>query len=253
MTLTFEQPQPKTELATILYGPEGVGKTTGATSAPGPIVFLNADAPGALRFARKQHAGTEIREVKVTGRQSLTDAYLYLQDGGDGARTVVLDSMGRIYDVVLADIAKDDAHPSLPERGDANTFIERYVLALLELPVHVVLVAHDLPVKVTGNDDDGTATHELFPFCGTNNPALAKKLMRAVDVVAYCGRIPAAEDGEQDRYVAQLFSAGGRRAKDRTGVIAAGDEPVDLDLSAWADLNAAEYASAAAISTKGEK
>lgn len=251
MTLTFEQSRPKTELSVLLYGPEGCGKTVAAASAPGPILYLNADSPSALRFARRKFADTEIREVKITGRQSLDAAYLYLADGGDGTRTVVLDSMGRIYDVVLQSISKDDRHPTLPEHGDAQTIIERYVLALLELPVNVVLVAHDNPVQTVGAEGDGTATFELFPFVGTSKPTLAKKLMRPLDVVAYCGRLPAGEDDQRERYVAQLFARGGRHAKDRTGLLARGDEPVDLDLSAWVDLNVAEFASAASISKEG--
>lgn len=238
MTLDFEDSQPREHLGILLYGPEGIGKTVAAASAPGPILYCNADGPGALRYARRHHPDTELREFRVSGRKSIEDAYLYVLDGGDGIRTVVWDSLGRFYDVVLQDLAKDDKHPTLPERGDANTFIERHVLALLELPVHLVLVAHDNPVKVAGNDEEGSASHELFPFTGTNNATLAKKLMRPLDVVGYCGRIDPTEDGEQPRYVAQLFSGGGRRAKDRTGVLANGWEGVDLDLAAWAAKNA---------------
>jgi hypothetical protein len=233
LTLTFEDPTPRTELSILLYGPGGIGKTVAATSAPEPILYLNADGPNALRYARIKHYGRDIRELKVTGRDTIEQAYLYALDPESGVKSVVWDSLGRIYDLVLADLAKDDKHPTLPERQDVNTFLERHILALLELPVHTVLVAHDNPVVVAGNEDEG-GTYELFPFCGTSKPTLAKKIMRPLDIVGYCGRIEPENDGEKPRFVAQLFFGGGRHGKDRTDVIG----PVaDLDLAAWAHLN----------------
>lgn len=245
MTLMFEDTAPRTQLGILLYGPGGIGKTVAAASAPDPILYLNADGPGALRFARQKHYGRQIREHKVTGRKSLDDAYVYLAEGGDGTQTVVLDSMGRIYDVVLASIARDDRHFTLPEHGDAQTIIERFVLALLELPVHTVLVAHDNPVVVAGNDGEG-GTFELFPFCGTSKPTLAKKIMRPLDIVGYCGRIDPETEDEKPRYVAQLYPGGGRHGKDRTDVIG----PVaDLNLTAWAEFAAVAFSANATADT----
>ena len=232
MTLTFENPAPKVQFATLLYGPPGTGKSVGAASAPDPILYLNADRPNALRFARQHNKDRQINEVKVTGRESIEQAFLHARDEKNDIKTVVWDSLGRIYDLVLADLAKDDKHPSLPERGDANTFIERHILALLELPVHVVLVAHDLPIVVAGNEDEG-GTYETVPFTGTKNPALGKKIMRAVDVVGYCGRVESDEKGGPARYVAQLYPAGGRHGKDGTAVLG---DIADLDLAGWAHL-----------------
>lgn len=244
--LDFADQQPRDHLSILLYGASGEGKSVGACSAPGPIIVANADGPGALRFARRHHRGKDIRELKVSGRKELDTLYLELRDGvHSDVETFVLDSFGRIYDLVLADLAGIDEHnrprkPTLPQRGDVNTYLERYVLALLELPIHVVIVAHDNPVVVSGNQEDGTAEIELFPFTGTNNPALAKKLMRPLDVVGYCGRMTVGEGDEQaEQFVAQVFKAGGRHAKDRTGVL--GQFP-ELDLSAWVEKVAAAYA-----------
>lgn len=240
MTLTFvteqEIAQTSATISVLLYGPPGVGKSVGAASAPEPILYLNADRPGALRYARHKHYGKDIRELKVTGRESIEQAYLYARDPANAVKTVVWDSLGRVYDLVLADIARDDKHPTLPERGDANVFIERHILALLELPINVVLVAHDNPVKVAGSEAEGE-THELFPFTGTNNATLAKKIMRSVDIVGYCGRIES-DDDEPASYVAQLYLGGGRHGKDGTSVLG---DLAELDLSAWAHLVAVAF------------
>lgn len=251
MTLTFvdeaQIAQIAQRLSIFLYGPKGVGKTTAAASAPGPIVYGNADAPGRLRYARRTFPGKKINEVRIVGRttpaakptarDTLTDIYLYAADESNGVETVVLDPLGRIYDLVLDDIGGQ--RPSLPDRGDANTWIERYIGSLLELPVHLVLVAHDHGYKVA-TSEGGDEVFEVFPFCGSqSNPALAKKLMRPVDVVASCGVVTSETETElfpAGARVGQLFYGGGRQGADGTGVIG---DVAELDLSAWIALNAA--------------
>lgn len=247
MTLTFvtddQVRAANAHISVILHGPEKIGKSTAAASAPGPILWLNADAPSALRYARRAHPDKEIREVRIAPRvnpdapatacRTLNDAVFYLREG-NGIQTVVLDPLGRIYDLVLDDIA--GGRPSLPNHQDAQSYMERMVLALLELPVHVVLVAHDHPYQM-GTTDDGSEVRELLPFCGSaSNPALAKKLMRPVDVIAYCGvKVETDEQGnERKRFMAQLFQGGGRRAGDRLGVL--GDSR-ELNLSEWIAAN----------------
>jgi AAA domain len=253
--LEFIEPKPWPWLSVLLYGPIGEGKSTAAASAPGPIVYCNADGPGALLSARKRHAGTEILELPIDGRRPLNELYVALRDNElEGVQTVVLDSLGRIYDVVLNDIAGLDERgkqrkPSLPNRDDANTYIERYVLSLLEMPVHLALVAHDNAVVVTGSEEHGTAEVELFPFTGVGNAKLARKLMRPLHVVAYCGRrMVRNDDGtEREQFLGQVIKAGGRHAKDRTDVIGAradGDVPrgfAELDLTAWVERFRKEY------------
>lgn len=232
MKLEFKEPAPKKHLAVCLVGPEGAGKTVAAASAPAPIIYVNADRPGALRFSYQRYKSKTILEYGMTARRDLEQLYMALRSGGyDDVQTVVLDSMGKVYDVVLADIAKDSKKPTLPERGEANTFIDKFVESLIALDVHVVLVAHDNPVVTSGNEEEGTAVIELFPFCGTNSPSLAKRIMRQLDIVAYCGR-KVTKDGDVKRteFVAQLAPGAGRRVKETTGVL---DEVEPLDLTDW--------------------
>lgn len=240
-TLEFVDAEPRDHLSMLLYGPSGEGKTVAAASAPGPIVYCNADGPGALRFARRHHAGKEILELPITGKRPLEHLFVEIRDRTVEPKTVVLDSLGRIYDVVLSEIARG-GKPTLPNYQEAGVFIERYVLALLEQPVHLVLVAHDNPVVVAGSEEEGTQQIELFPHTGTNNPGLAKKLMRPLDVVAYCGRVVTKEgEEEREQFLAQTFKAGGRHAKDRTDVIG---RFAPLDLTDWIERVQAAYTSA---------
>lgn len=207
MTLTFVKPTPAGTTANLLlYGPPGTGKTVGACSGPGPILVLNAEGTGALRKAREIHTHTEIREVAVTGKQILDDAYLYLRDGKGGERTVVVDTVGEVYRILLEEHGGD--RPSLQAYGDTNLVIERFVRALRDLTVNVVLTAHEEIVT------DGT-TGETMRQPVTGGKKLPGNLMAQVDVVAYTAVIT--EDGKPPRFVAQLVDGGGRRCKDRSG------------------------------------
>jgi hypothetical protein len=71
----------------LLYGPPGTGKTTNACSAPDPILVGNAEGPGAIRFARQLWGDKDLREVEITGKDVLTQIYLYAKDPSNGIKT----------------------------------------------------------------------------------------------------------------------------------------------------------------------
>src|SRR5262249_9893322 len=49
--LMFEEPPPVPDTANfLLYGPPKSGKSTAAATAPGPILWVSAEGPGALAF-----------------------------------------------------------------------------------------------------------------------------------------------------------------------------------------------------------
>jgi hypothetical protein len=225
MPLQFVDQPAEPKLNILLYSGPGTGKTTGALSAPGPILYLNAEGPNAAMFARQLHPVGHVREVTVTGADTLREATLHLRAGHDFA-TVVVDSLGAVFQTVLEDMTHG-GKPTLPQYGDTTTILERFCRELRDLPVNVVLVAHEIPVK-----DEETGILERLPFTGTSNPQLGVKLIAQMDIAGYCGRSAPAEDGGKPRYLAQLFNGGGRRGKDRTAVL--GDSR-PLDLSEWID------------------
>ena len=66
--LSFHEAPPAPQTYNVLlYGPPKSGKSTAAATAPGPILWLNAEGAGALGYARKTAAarGTAIHEVMV--------------------------------------------------------------------------------------------------------------------------------------------------------------------------------------------
>ena len=211
----------------VLYGPEGTGKTVGALSSPGPVLLLNAEGENAAHFARTVYSNVHEVIVPMDGgaKDLLDEAHLWLRDtdAGKQTKTVVLDSLSEIHGAILRDMAKDPDHPTLPERGDTNTWLERYAMSLRDLPLNVVIVAHE-----TWTKDDVTGVIERSPYAGTSNVAFGKKFTGPfADIVGYTARVD--EDGGT-RFMAQLVDGNGRRAKNRGGVLG---KFAELNLTEW--------------------
>jgi AAA domain len=219
MPLDFRSPPTVPTLNVILYGAPGTGKSVGALSAPGPILYLNAEGPNAAMFARRQHPGGHILEAPVTGTDTLLEAINF---ASDGCKTVVLDSLGATFQALM-DSVTGGAKPTLPQYGDVTTAIERFCRHMRDLPVNFIAVAHEQTVK-----DEESGVIERLPFTGTSNPQLGVKLMAQADIVGYCGRVK--PDNGDAQYLAQLFPGGGRRGKDRTGTLG---ENRAVDLTEW--------------------
>lgn len=220
MSLTFVQPSATEPTQNILlYGPPGTGKTIGATSAPGPVLVLNGEGPGGVRRAREIHGADKIREVKVTGKPVLDEAYLYLLERNGGEKTVVIDTVGEVYRILLEEIGGD--RPTLQNWGDVNTIVERFVRALRDLEINVVLTCHEELVT------DGT-TGETMRQPVTGGKKLPGQLMAQVDIVAYTAVVT--HDGADPEYVAQLVAGAGRHAKDRSGRLGVTRK---VDLTEW--------------------
>lgn len=204
----------------LLYGPPGQGKTVGACSAPGPVLVLNAEGPGGLRFARRKFGKQHLRPVRFVDQQTLGEVLAYLR-GETDVQSVVIDSLGEIYAKLLRLLG--GAKPQIQHYGQVNTLLEDFIRSLRDLPLHVVLVAHE---AVEDSDEGGALRRPA-----TGGRQLPEKSMAMMDVVAYCGvKQDAEEEGGELHYLGQVVQARGRRAKDRSGSLGSSRE---LDLSEW--------------------
>lgn len=221
MSLSFVSPSaaPPTQNI-LLYGGPGTGKSTGAASAPGPILYGNAEGPGALRFARSRYDDQKFHEVRITKKADLDAIFLHAREGKGDEKTVVIDTVGEVYRVLLEEIGGD--RPTLQQWGDVNVMIERFARAMRDIPLHFILVCHEEIVR-----DEQTGEMLRQPVTGGRK--LPAQLMAMVDTVAYTGVKPATDD-EPARYMGQLIAGNGRHGKDRSGALGAARE---VDLSEW--------------------
>ena len=210
----------------LLYGGPKTGKTVGAATSPGPVLYVNADSPNATRFAHRADFTSEIKEVKATGLSTLIDVTNELLENVQEYGSVVVDPVGDLYRKVLEDLSGRALSPRLNEYGDTGTHLERFCRALCDLPLNAIFVAHETAVK-----DEADGGFERLPYMGTNNPAPGAKLMAMVDVIGYTG-VKVNED-KSVSYVAQLYNGHGRRGGDRFGVLG---KTRDINISEWVDL-----------------
>ncbi len=206
----------------VLFGQSGAGKSVGAVTAPGPILVLTADRPGAYRFARTRHPKGHIREARVEGRRTLEQAYEHLKRGGGGEQTVVVDPVGNVYDLLLKELG--GARPQIQHHGQVQTAMIDFVRALRALPVNLVLVCHE---QIDDNEEAGALRQPLV-----GGQKLGPKVMAEMDIVAHVGRIPPSDD-TPERFVGVLAPERGRVAKDSTGALG---RVRDLDLAGWFEV-----------------
>jgi AAA domain len=227
-TLTFATaPDVPDTFNVLLYGPPKSGKTTAAATAPGPILWVNAEGAGALGYARKVAAerGTEIHEVRITRgsgdvREVLRQVLEHVRAGVDPApRTIVVDTLGKTRDAMVKQIVQPGSRNTLQQYGEVNRVLSEFITFLRDQPVNMVLLAHEAV-----SDCDGERIVE--PLIGG---ALTQFAPGEVDVLAYCGIVTDDDTGYR-RYVGQLVEGRGRRAGDRSGGLGS---TRDLDVSEW--------------------
>jgi hypothetical protein len=233
--LEFEPPLsddvPRIKVA--LVGPPKTGKTAGAASAPGPVLYLNAELANRMRFARRTH-GDKLRVVQVQGKQTLTDVVFAVYAEDCEFATVAVDSIGELRSLLLKEAASGNGgkmknKPTLDQYGEVQAIIEWFCSKLCKAPVNVVFVFHSEPIK---DETTGEIIHEATT--GASKPKLGRTILGWVDIVGYTGAIPQ-EDGTFE-YVAQLVPAKGRQGGDGFNCLA---DPVTgtrkLDLSEWVE------------------
>lgn len=202
-----------------LWGPSGEGKSVGAASAPGPIVVLSADRPGAYRTPRRLHRGTVLLETPYENAQSFVDLFRFLRDHptGQATKTVVLDPFTGIYDKLVEEVPKkSDGDPNWQA---VNKKVFAFIQALREFPINIVVIAYE---KLNdGKKGDG----KLYPALG--GPALINKIMGEMDIVAHVER---EGEGKNAKYMARVASGGGIVGKDSTDALG---ERAELNLSEW--------------------
>lgn len=210
----------------LLYGPPKSGKSTAAATAPAPILWVNAEGPGALSYARKvaRERGSAIHEVRVMRgidtRTVLRDVIKHVRSGDEPQiQTVVVDTIAKVRERLIAEIVVPGAKNSIQQFGEVAKILREFVEVMRDAPVNLVLIAHQ-------DVADAEGERIVQPLIGG---ALTNVIPGEVDVIAYTHSFKNEDSGER-RYVGQLVEAKGRIAGDRSGGLGS---VRDLDLSTW--------------------
>jgi len=150
-----------------VYGPGGIGKTTVAATAPGPIAFIDLD--DSLPILLPSLGKLDVRRVAgITGWQDVRDA---LHSGGwDEVKTIVIDSATKAEELALEWTLKNVRHEKdgvvirrIEDYGYGKGYqhlYETFLQLLGDLDAHVragrnvVLILHDCTATVPNPKGD---------------------------------------------------------------------------------------------------
>lgn len=210
----------------LLYGPTGSGKSSAAATAPGPIMWVNAEGRGALAFPRKvaRERGTKIYEARVERdaviRATLKRVIEHVKQGKEPqVQTVVVDTVAKVRDALIRQLVTPGSKNTMQQFGDVAKVLEEFVRLMRDAPVNLILLCHE-------DVSDAEGERIVQPLIGG---ALTPKIPAEMDVVAFCGAARDDESGDV-RYLGQLVETRGRRAKDRSGGLG---QVLPLDLAMW--------------------
>lgn len=129
-------------LRMLLGAPSKAGKTTTAVlSSPQPVFVFNTDGKGALDPVVA--LGGDFTAEDVTSRASFQQALLYVKNHINDFETIIFDNITGYASIVEAevrvDVGRDDPRVIYPEY---TRRLMKDVSELLNLPRHVILIAH---------------------------------------------------------------------------------------------------------------
>lgn len=222
-----EPPVPRT-FNVLLYGPAKSGKSTAAATAPSPIIWVSAEGPGALAYARKtaNELGTQIKELRVQRgddtRALLRNVIQHVRSRAEPvAGTVVIDTIAKVRERLIGEIVVPGAANSIQQFGEVARILREFIEIMRDEDVNLVIVAHH-------DVADADGQRIVQPLIGG---ALTQVIPGEVDVIAYTHSFKDEASGTR-RYVGQLVEAKGRIAGDRSGGLGA---VRDLNLTEWLD------------------
>ena len=161
MALKIERGVSRGAVRTVLYGTEGIGKTTLAAKWPNPVILDTEDGTRQIDCAR----------VRCPDWMTLHGALVELGGDPQGFETVVVDSVDWAERLIIEAMLKRDDKKSIEDYGFGKGFVKlaeqfgkllSLLDAMIDRGVNVVLVGHSVVKRQTPPDmDEGFDRFEL--------------------------------------------------------------------------------------------
>jgi len=205
---SIQQPEGIAPPRILIYGPEGIGKTSWAVSAPKPIVIFTEEGRGALRVPHFPLARSF---------QDVLDMIAVLYSDPHDYQTVVLDSLDWLESLIWVHVARSGGHASIEGFGYGKGYqyaVDRLrdILEGLDAlrnqrQMMVVLTAHS---QVRRFDDPTSEPYDRFSL--KLDKKAAPVVTEWVDVLGFAAQemIIKREDVGFNKKAARALSVGGR-------------------------------------------
>lgn len=180
-------------ISVCLYGESGTGKSTIASTFPGPILWCirsGGKFPGEIKSVAIEDR-KKIKKLVLATSKDLIDAVEYLENEGK-FRTIVIDNLSGFSDMTMAEILELDKLPEQLSWGDAQQSdwgklgvqCKEIWRKVLDLPINRVFIAHQ---RNFTSDDSRASELDLIPSIGPSlTPTLANWINAACDNVCQC-------------------------------------------------------------------
>ena len=171
--------QPMT-LSALFYGRSGTGKTTLASTFPGPLLLLDFRERG----TDSVYDVKDLFVMNVTAWSQVKPVREYIEDNADKYKTIIIDQVSAMQDMCQAAVLEEEEKDQMSQRlfGEVSGRMKVELLAfrdLTDLGINVVFVAHDRESKTETEDDD-----QIDPSIGARlMPSVAGTLNGAVKVI----------------------------------------------------------------------
>lgn len=180
-------------ISICLYGESGTGKSTLASTFPGPILWCirsGGKNPGEIKSVAKEDR-KKIKKLILESSKDLLDISEYLEAEGD-FKTIVIDNLSGFSDMTMAEILQLD---KLPEQlswglaqqsdwGQLSLQCKEIWRRVLDLPINRVFISHQ---RDFSKEESKASELDLIPSIGPSlTPALATWINAACDNVCQC-------------------------------------------------------------------
>lgn len=175
----------------VIYGRSGTGKTTFAGTFPGPILYLDVKDEGTDSISDVK----DLEVMEIASLDDLDEAYWWLKENPGEYKTVVIDTVSQLQQIVVEEVASTKKKKSTKRAGDwgsmtkqdwgevAGILKERLInfRDLSSDDTNVVFIAQDRTFNFEEeSDDEQVLAPEVGPAL---SPSVARTLNAAVTMI----------------------------------------------------------------------